>query len=120
MAWLMVYVLKDEIAVRIADFANRYPELLISKINRNVYIFKNDGETLAFLIKRKIMDKEWLELYIIEPLELYSIPEKIKKIGKYLAEHPQTTTEKAIKHIPEIKDIKELRKCQIKFERTRD
>lgn len=116
----MVHVLKDEIAVRVADFADRNPELLISKVNRNVYIFKNSGEALAFLAKRKIMDKEWIELYAIEPLELYSMPEKVKMVGEYLANHPQTTTEKAIKHIPDIEDIKELKKCQIKFERVQD
>ena len=120
MTWIMAHILKTEIGIIFNDFCERNPDLLISKVNRNVYIFKNSGEALAFLAKRKIMDKEWLELYAIEPLELYSMPEKVKKVGEYLANHPQTTTEKAITHIPDIEDIKELKKCQIKFERIRD
>lgn len=120
MTWIMVHILKHEIGIRFNEFCGRNSDLLIAKINRNIYIFKNSGEVLAFLAKRKIMDKEWIELYAIEPLELYSMPEKVKKVGEYLADHPQTTTEKAIKHIPDIKDIKELKKCQIKFEKVRD
>ena len=120
MTWIMVHSLKHEISLRIKEFCERNPDLLISKMNMNTYIFKNDGESLAFLTKRKIMDGEWLELYVIEPLELYSIPEKVKKVGEYLAAHPQTTTKKALKHISEIKDIKELKKCQIKIKRRLD
>ncbi|MCK4614627.1 MAG: hypothetical protein KAU14_07480 [Thermoplasmata archaeon] len=120
MTWIMVHILKPEIGIRFNEFCKRNPDLLISKINRNIYIFKNDGEALAFLTKRKIMDKEWIDLYAIEPLELFSMPEKVKRVGEFLAAHPQTTAKKAINHIPEINDMKELKKCQIRFERTRD
>ena len=120
MSWIMVHSLKNEIGKDINEFCKRNPDLLISRLNHNLYMLKNNGEVLTYLTKRKIRDKEWLELYAIEPLELFSMPEKVKKVGEYLANHPQTTTEKAIKHIPDIKDIKELKKCQIKFERIRD
>ena len=120
MVWILVHSLKKEISGNIDDFASRNPDLLISKLNYNLYILKNNGEVLTYLTKRKIRDKEWLELYVIAPLELFSMPGKVKKIGEYLANHPRTTIDKAITHIPDIEDIKELKKCQIKFERVQD
>ena len=120
MAWILVHSLKNEIGGNINDFINRNPDLLISRLNHNLYILKNNGKVLTYLTKRKIMDKEWLELYAIEPLELYSMPEKVKEVGGYLANHPRTTIKKAIKHIPEIKDVEELIQCQIRFARVRD
>lgn len=120
MSWLMVYALNKDVSTIINKYCDRHPDLVIAKLQYKIVIFKNNGIILSHLVKLKKRHGEWIELYVIEPLELFTIPEKIKKVGEYLADHPRTSTEKAIKHIPEIKDIKELRKCQIKFERTRD
>ncbi len=121
MVWILINTLNKNSSQLINEYCKRNPEKLIAKLHYKVLILKNDGEVLAYLVKLKKRFGDWVELYVIQPLELFAIPEKIVRVGEYMANHKLgVTTEYAIRHIPEIEDLEELKKCQIKFERKRD
>ncbi len=120
MVWIMIHALNKNASTRINDYCQRNPEKLIAKLHYKILLMKNDGEVLAYLVKLKKVYGEWIELFAIQPLELFSLPEKVLKVGEYMAEHKLGVTPKiAIKHIKEINDLEELQKCQIIFERIR-
>jgi hypothetical protein len=87
------------------------------KLSTRVYFLRNNGEALAYLTKLKARNGGWVELYTVEPLEFFAIPEAAKRVGKYLAQHPRTSIKNAIAHTPGVKNLEELKECKIKYER---
>ncbi len=80
MVWIMIHALNKNASTRINDYCQRNPEKLIAKLHYKILLMKNDGEVLAYLVKLKKVYGEWIELFAIQPLELFSLPEKVLKV----------------------------------------
>jgi hypothetical protein len=117
MTWIMAYALSNKMANTVQTFLNSHPEVVVAKINWQLWFLKNNGEVLAFLSKLKKENSEHMEFYVIDPLSPDLLPEKIKLVVDYAIKNKCDIADAVEKLQSEIENLEDLRTCQIKYER---
>lgn len=103
----MAYALSDKMARELEKFCNTNKDVVISKINWQIWFLKNNGEVLVNLALFKIKDPDHFEFYAIEPLTIGSLPSKVKEVLERASG----------KRDLDINDNEELKKAKVEYER---
>ena len=86
---------------------------LVSKIDGKTFIFKNNGIILSYLTNLKKRYGLDVQIYAIDRIEEFDIPDPCRKAGGWMAQNTGRKLEDAIKNAGVSREV--LEKCKINY-----
>ena len=114
MTFIMLYATERNALKTVRNWYKRHPEFFVGRFGNKVFLLRNTGEILAYATKLMLKHKGFVELFVVEQLDLRDIPEKVRRVAEWMENQPEIGLKKAIKHT-EIQDLNELRQIKLHY-----
>lgn len=114
MPFLLVYAVNKKVVEQLRKHKSRNPQLHVAQFGGKLFLMINNGEALAYATKLMLEHKGWVETFIVEPLTLDNVPEKVRRVAEWkllkpLAKYPKREETLEKQGLPSVEELRNVR-----------
>jgi len=114
MPFILIYATDSEAIKKLRMHKKNCPQLHVAQLSGKIFILVNNGEALTYATNLYLKHKGWVEIFIVEPLTLTQIPNKVRRAAEWRIEKPRgtyPTKEETLQNqnLPSLEDLRNIR-----------